>query len=381
RRLVQAVRPGDTVARLGGDEFAVLLDGHNRYLTPSVVAERIQELLRQPMLVDGHELFAPASIGLATGDNVDDAEALLRDADAARYIAKGKGKSQVEVFSPEMHTRMKHRLTLATELRRAVGAGELALRYQPIVELATSRIVGFEALVRWRHPDRGMVMPTEFIPLAENTGTIVALGRWVLIEACAAISSMHAATQPDRRPVTVTVNLSARQFQEPNLAADLASIAIEAGVQPSSIALELTETTLMDDVESALATMDALKAYGFRLALDDFGTGYSSLSYLKRLPLDILKIDKSFVSGMSTPQGEGMIQTILRLGDTFGLSTLAEGIETDEARVRLRDMHCTYGQGFLFAEPLRRKEAVALIADDAPLGEGVASGAEPSTAR
>ncbi|HEX4979012.1 MAG TPA: diguanylate cyclase, partial [Acidimicrobiales bacterium] len=238
RRLVQAVRPGDTVARLGGDEFAVLLDGH-RELAPDIVAARIQEALREPMLVDGHEIFAPASIGLATSEFDADAEALLRNADAAMYIAKGKGKSQTEVFRPEMHTHMKHRLTLATELRRAVSAGQLALRYQPIVDLKTCRVVGFEALVRWRHPERGLVMPGEFIPLAENTGTIVALGRWVFEEACAAMAGLHSVQHATEAKVYLTVNLSPRQFLDRNLVRDLVNIANAAGAAARNLTLEL----------------------------------------------------------------------------------------------------------------------------------------------
>ena len=375
RRLVQAVRPGDTVARLGGDEFAVLIDGNGEQITPEIVANRIQELLRQPMLVDGHELFAPASIGLATStdmaeDGEGDAEALLRDADAAMYIAKGKGKSQVELFRPEMHTRMKHRLTVATELRKAVSSGQLVLYYQPIVDLKTSRVVGFEALVRWRHPERGLIMPNDFIPLAENTGTIVALGRWVYAQACDTLTAFHDIQGSNEPRVTVTVNLSARQFVDQKLVSDLVRMAAEAKAKPSSITIELTETTLMDDVDNALATLESLKSQGFRLALDDFGTGYSSLAYLKRLPLDLLKIDKSFVSNLGSSQGEGMIQTILQLAETFELKTLAEGIEDEAQRARLRDMGCTYGQGFLFARPIRKKEALKLLAQQALNGAG-----------
>ena len=368
RRLVQAVRPGDTVARLGGDEFAVLLDGTVDSTSPEVVAQRIQESLRQPMLVDGHELFAPASIGLATSTGVDEAEQLLRNADAAMYIAKGKGKSQVEVYRPEMHNRMKNRLNLATELRRAVSANQFALRYQPIVDLKTSRIVGFEALVRWRHPDRGLVMPGEFIELAEDTGTIVPLGKWVFAEACRALASFHDVQAPTDLPVTVTVNLSARQFLDQRLVHDLGNLAREARATASSITLELTETMLMGDTDGAINTMLAMKSQGFRLALDDFGTGYSSLSYLRRLPLDVLKIDKSFVRAMGSAEGEGMIETILRMGDTFRLSTLAEGIEREDSLVRLRELGCTYGQGYLFAEPVRRKEAEALLVQQARQG-------------
>ena len=367
RRLVQAVRPGDTVARLGGDEFAVLLDCHGEHVAPEIVAARIQEQLRQPMFVNGHELFSPASIGLATSDSVVDAEALIRDADAAMYIAKGKGKAKIEVFRPEMHTQMKHRLTVATELRSAVSSGQLALRYQPIVDLRSSRIAGFEALVRWRHPERGLVMPDEFIPLAEETGTIVALGRWVFAEACRTLRVFH---ETAGEPLTVTVNLSARQFVDRTLVADLSGIAAEARVKASSITLELTESTLMDDVESAVKTLVALKQHGFRLALDDFGTGYSSLSYLKRLPLDVLKIDKSFVTSLGHPQGVGMIQTVLRLGETFELRTLAEGIEDEDTCRQLRELGCNYGQGYLFAKPLRRKDAVALLAAQARDGHG-----------
>jgi diguanylate cyclase (GGDEF)-like protein/PAS domain S-box-containing protein len=368
RRLVQAVRPGDTVARLGGDEFALLLDGAGDGVTPEIVAQRIQDALRQPMLIDGHEVFAPASIGLATSESVDDAEQLMRNADAAMYIAKGKGKSQVEVYRPEMHNRMKNRLTLASELRRAVSANQFSLRYQPLVDLKTSRIVGFEALVRWRHPERGLVMPSEFIELAENTGSIVPLGKWVFAEACRALAAFHETQGRTEPPVTVTVNLSPRQFSDKTLVDDLAALAAQAGVSPASITLELTETMLMEDTEGAINTMLALRRHGFRLALDDFGTGYSSLSYLKRLPLDVLKIDKSFVSGMGSAEGDGMIDTILRLGDTFGLRTLAEGIELDETLVRLRELGCTFGQGYLFAEPIRRAAAIAMLAEQAKFG-------------
>jgi diguanylate cyclase (GGDEF)-like protein/PAS domain S-box-containing protein len=368
RRLVQAVRPGDTVARLGGDEFAVLLDGPADDQAPELVANRIQELLREAMLVSGHELSAPASIGLATSDGTGDAESLLRDADAAMYIAKAKGKSQVEVFRPEMHTRMKHRLTVATELRKAISAGQLVLYYQPIVDVKTCRIVGFEALVRWRHPERGLVMPNDFIPLAESTGTIVPLGRWVVEEACNTLAMLHSLQPAGERKLTVTVNLSPRQFQDKNLVSDLVAATTAAGVPASSVTLELTEGTLMDDVESAIATLETLKKHGFRLALDDFGTGYSSLSYLKRLPFDLLKIDRSFVTSLHSPQGEGMIQTILQIGGTFELTTLAEGIEDEETRLRLRDLGCTYGQGYLFAKPVRRKEAQQLLFEQSTNG-------------
>ncbi len=358
RRLVQAVRPGDTVARLGGDEFAVLLDDARGDAAPDVVAARLRDLLRAPMLVNGHELFAPASVGVALADaTTGDADELLRNADVAMYMAKGKGKSQMATFHPDMHAEMRDRLTLATELRLAVSRGDFAMRYQPLVDLKTHRVVGFEALVRWRHRTRGLVAPAEFIPLAETTGTIVPLGRWVMQEAVAALAELQAQQVPGERPVSVTINLSGRQFQEPTLVEEISELVQSSGVEPWTVVLELTETVLMDDIENAIETMQALKAIGVRLALDDFGTGYSSLSYLRRFPLDVLKIDKSFVHALGTQEGPGLVRSVLRLGDTFHLATLAEGIELPEQHAMLKALGCTYGQGFLFARPLKQFEA------------------------
>ena len=362
RRLTQCVRPGDTVARLGGDEFAVLLDDASGDGAPDAVAARIQELLKLPLLVAGHELFANASVGVAMAEDgsLDDEE-LLRNADVAMYMAKGKGKSQSATFHPEMHVEMKDRITLANELRRAVSQEQFSLRYQPLVDLKTRRIVGMEALVRWQHPQRGLVSPMEFIPMAEATGTIVPLGRWIMRQAIGAIVDLQAVQSPGERPVSVTINLSARQFQEPNLVEEIESLVRDAGVEPWTVVLELTETMLMDDIDGAIETMERLKKLGVRLALDDFGTGYSSLSYLRRLPIDILKIDKSFVDSLSTVEGPGMVRSILRLGDTFRVATLAEGIETSEQLSQLRALGCTYGQGYLFAQPLRRSEIRGML--------------------
>ena len=362
RRLTQCVRPGDTVARLGGDEFAVLLDDASGDGAPDAVAARIQELLKLPLLVAGHELFANASVGVAMAEegSLDDEE-LLRNADVAMYMAKGKGKSQSATFHPEMHVEMRDRITLANELRRAVSQEQFSLRYQPLVDLKTRRIVGMEALVRWQHPQRGLVSPMEFIPMAEATGTIVPLGRWIMRQAIDAIVGLQAVQRPGERPVSVTINLSARQFQEPNLVEEIEALVRGAGVEPWTVVLELTETMLMDDIDGAIETMVQLKKLGVRLALDDFGTGYSSLSYLRRLPIDILKIDKSFVDSLSTLEGPGMVRSILRLGDTFRVATLAEGVETSEQLSQLRALGCTYGQGYLFAQPMRRAEIRGLL--------------------
>ena len=364
RRLLQCVRPGDTVARLGGDEFAVLLEADADDEAAQRVGDRILELIKTPLYVMGHEVFTPASIGIASLSSgpCHDADELVRNADVAMYIAKGRGKSQMARFAPEMHTEMRERLTLATELRRAVGRGEFSLRYQPVVDLKTSRVVGVEALVRWYHPTRGLVMPGEFIETAETTGVIVPLGRWVLAQALEDLARWQAMQRPGERPFYVTVNLSGRQFQEPNIVADLAAVIAESGVPAASVVLELTETVLMDDIEGGIERLRAMKSLGVQLALDDFGTGYSSLSYLRRFPIDILKIDRSFITALHTIEGPGMVRSILRLGDTFRLNTLAEGIEEPEQLSMLRALGCTYGQGFLFSAPVPRHQINDLVA-------------------
>ena len=367
RRLSQAVRPGDTVARLGGDEFAVLVDDAPHSVVETI-AGRIQELLRAPLLITGHEVFTPASIGVANADaRCSDADDLLRNADVAMYTAKGRGKNQRAWFEADMHSAMKTRLTLATELRRAVGEQQFEVRYQPLVDLRTERISGFEALVRWRHPERGILMPIDFIPVAESTGVIVPLGRWVLAEACSALAQWQGLQHPGDLPLSVTVNLSARQFQEPTLMDDVAQVLRDTGVNPACVVLELTETVLMDDVEEGIEILRRLKGLGVRLALDDFGTGYSSLSYLRRFPIDMLKIDRSFVSALDTDVGPGMVRSILRLGETFRLVTVAEGIEDSTQLQQLRALGCTYGQGFLFSEPKDRSKITEMIARDVNL--------------
>jgi diguanylate cyclase (GGDEF)-like protein/PAS domain S-box-containing protein len=361
RRLQQCVRPGDTVARLGGDEFAILIeeDGPDPELFLRV-AHRVQDALRSPVFVDGHEVFTPLSMGIAGGDNCKDADELVRNADVAMYMAKGRGKNQFALFEPEMHAAMRDRLTLATELRRAVGDEQFTLRYQPVVELATGRVTSAEALVRWNHPERGLVSPAEFIAVAESTGVIVPLGRWIMREACSAAARLQSEQNNGR--LAVAINLSARQFQDEALVEDVAAAVADAGLDPWSIILELTETMLMDDIEGAIDTLRALKALGVRLALDDFGTGYSSLSYLRRFPIDLLKIDQSFVAALTTEEGPGLVRSIIRLGETFKLATLAEGVEQPEQLAVLRRAGCTFAQGYLFSKPLKEEQLRAMLA-------------------
>ncbi|CAA9247825.1 MAG: diguanylate cyclase/phosphodiesterase (GGDEF & EAL domains) with PAS/PAC sensor(s) [uncultured Acidimicrobiales bacterium] len=372
RRLLGCVEPGDTVARLGGDEFAILLEaiepGH-----PAVVAEKIQEMLRLPMFVLGHEVFTPASVGVATTSHSKTADELLENADMAMYLAKGRGKGQVAMFVPEMHVELRNRLTVVTELRHAVARQEFSLRFQPLVDLKTRRLMGVEALLRWRHPRRGLLTPDAFIALAETSGIIVPLGRWIMAEAMRELAQWHAAHPRPDRALSITINLSARQFLDPGLLGDVAAALENTGVAPGSVVLELTETMLMHDIEETIDTLRALKRLGVRLALDDFGTGYSSLSYLRRFPIDILKIDRSFVTSLTTEEGPDVVRSILNLADTFKLTTVAEGIENSSQLAMLRALGCTYGQGYLFAKPLRSTQVEQLLADEMRRHERAAS--------
>jgi len=371
-RLLKATRGCDNVARLGGDEFAILLAGLAQEQDAVVVVERITAAMRPPVALRGREVLISASIGVAhveAGQGVDE---VLRNADLAMYRAKGAAKGGHEVFEPGMHTAVLERLELEADLRRAVEREELRLLYQPIVELASGRTIGVEALVRWQHPSRGLVSPAAFIPLAEETGIIVPIGRWVLAEACRQGAAWQGAAWPtDARPVTseipgiapltVSVNLSGQQLHDAALVADVAAALRDSGLPPSSLVLEITESVLMRDTEVTLATLGALKALGVRLAMDDFGTGYSSLSYLQRFPIDILKIDKAFVDGVARSGSDAAVaRTIIALGDTPALRTVAEGVETAAQREALGRLGCEFGQGYLFARPLPADEIVGL---------------------
>ena len=371
-RLLNATRGCDTVARLGGDEFAVLLENARGPADAHAVAGRIAEALRAPVALDaagpgaaGREARVGASIGIAFAEPGVDVDALLRNADAAMYQAKADGKGRHAVFDPSLVAAAAERLALEGDLVHALGRGEFALAYQPIVALDTGAPVGAEALLRWRHPARGLVSPARFVPLAEASGLIVEVGRWVLDEACRAAAAWPA--PPGGAPLHVTVNVSGRQLVHPDLPAHVAGALAAAGLPPDRLTLEITESVLMHDTAATLAVLRALKALGVRLAVDDFGTGYSSLRYLQQFPVDVLKIDKSFVDGVASagPQAghdAALARTIVTLGDLLGLRTVAEGVETPAQAERLRAMGCGYGQGYLFARPLDDAGVRGLVA-------------------
>jgi diguanylate cyclase (GGDEF)-like protein/PAS domain S-box-containing protein len=357
RRMLAATRGCDTVARLGGDEFAVLLEGMAEAEDAVRVAERILEAMRAPVHLEGKEVLVGTSIGIALAIDGEGVDELLRNADVALYQAKARGKHRHATFVPAMHAAALARLDLETDLHAALTREEFALAYQPIVELSTGRVTGAEALVRWTHPTRGAISPAEFIPLAESTGAIVALGRWVLRAACRQLATWdeESLAQGRRRsgaPLSVAVNLSTRQLQDPGLVDDVAAALTDYGLASRRLTLEITESAMMHDAEVALARLSALKALGVRLAVDDFGTGYSSLSYLRRFPVDVLKIDRSFVDGLSRTGETALVRAIVRLGDALGLKTVAEGIEHAEQLAQLRALGCGMGQGYYFARPM-----------------------------
>ncbi len=345
RRLESCRRAGDTVARLGGDEFTLLVEGISGEEEAILVAERVHRALAPPFLVEGHEVFAGASIGIALGGpETERVEHLLRDADTAMYRAKLRSTRHA-VFDSSMHQRAMAALRLENELRRALERGEMRVHYQPIVDLATGRAVGVEALVRWEHRERGLVAPGEFIALAEETGLVVPLGRWVLEESCRALAVL-----PEN--LTLSVNLSGRQLLQPEFGEQLAEMLQRCGLHPARLRLELTESLLIGNGAAAIEALDKLRATGVRLCIDDFGTGYSSLSYLHELPIDSLKIDRSFIGAMVEDERKiKIVQTILLLGKGLGIEVVAEGVETAQQADVLRRLGCERAQGYFFARP------------------------------
>jgi diguanylate cyclase (GGDEF)-like protein len=355
-RLKGCLRKAETAARLGGDEFAVLLQESRERDEGPRVAERMLAALRDPFMLHGNEVFITASIGIATGR--EEADDLLRNADVAMYRAKATGKDRHEVFEPGMHAAAVARLELEGDLQRALERDELILNYQPLVSLGTGGVLGVEALVRWRHPRRGLVPPMDFIPLAEETGLILPIGRWILTEACRQVASW----QRENPGLTLTVNISGLQLQSPGLDEDVRRALESSGVPPRTLVLEITETTLMHDSEASVGRLQALKALGVRLAIDDFGTGYSSLRYLHRFPIDLLKIPKPFVDGLADEDDEGvLVRSIIALSRNLGLATVAEGIEHPLQAARLLELGCALGQGFHFFRPLEADAVGALL--------------------
>lgn len=364
RRLSSCVRPGDTIARLGGDEFVVLLEGIQDSKDVTAIADRIQRELTQPFNLDGHEIYTSASIGIAFNTTeYDSAANLIRDADTAMYRAKAQGKSRYEIFDRGMHVRAVALLNLETDLRRAIDRKELLIHYQPIVSLKSCRVVGFEALLRWHHPERGMVSPAEFIPIAEETGLIVPIGLWVLEEACAQMRSWQAQF-PDSFPLTMSVNLSGKQFT-PQLIEQIHTVLRQTHLEAQFLRLEITESVLMENTDSATLMLSELQALGIRLSMDDFGTGYSSLSYLHRFPVDTLKIDRSFINKIDR-DGEqlAIVRTIMTLAWNLGMDVIAEGVETLTQLAQLRSLKCEYGQGYFFSKPLDSQAAELLISKE-----------------
>lgn len=351
QRVVKSTRSSDTVARLGGDEFAILLE---RIPTPAEakrVAQALIDALAPPFLLNAMEVRVAASIGIAFSTSAISAEALLGNADIAMYHAKAAGKNRFALFEPQMQDVLHERLRLEADIGRALAENEFFLEYQPIVDLGTRSLLGVEALVRWRHPQAGVLMPNQFIPVAEDCGQIVKLGRWVLMEACRALCAWRGKISGGTG-LRVAVNISGRHLQHGELLQDVAHALNTSGLEPSNLVIELTESTIMYNTDANLERLQKLKALGVRLAIDDFGTGYSSLSYLHRFPIDILKIDRSFVSRLTNSEnGPELARAVITLGDTLGLDTVAEGIELEPQVISLLELGCVAGQGFLFAKP------------------------------
>ncbi len=359
-RLTRLVRGRDTVARLGGDEFAVLLDGVSSEEIAMRIADRIVAAMREPVEIAGRQIALSVSVGMAFAQQRKSAEQLLSEADVAMYEAKARGKSRWETFEASMQSKTLERLDLANAFRGSLENNEFHLQYQPQYSVADGGLEGFEALLRWQHPTRGLVPPARFIPLAEETGFVIPLGRWVLERSCQMAASW-AGTAPH---LTIAVNLSGRQLEDPNLADDVRTTLALTGLAPERLVLEVTESSLLADSEDTVATIAGLKDIGVNIALDDFGTGYSSLSYLRRLPLDVLKIDKSFVDplGVGGSQEAALVATIIDFASVLGLRTVAEGVEEESQLEALRGLGCTSVQGFLLSRPVDAGVVAALVA-------------------
>ena len=364
RRLEACLRAADTVARLGGDEFVILLEDIQGMDDATYVAVRIQDGLAPPFSLDGRQTYISASIGIVLSTmGYDRPEDILRDADIAMYRAKVLGRARYEVFDTTMRDLAVARLGLETDLRRAVEQQEFRLYYQPIVLLETGAVVGFEALVRWQHPERGLVLPPEFIPVAEETGLIIPIGQWVLREACHQLREWQSQFPMDP-PLTISVNFSAKQFAQADLIEQVSRVLQETGIEPGSLRLEITESVIVEEAATATTTLAQLRTLGVEVQIDDFGMGYSALSYLHRLPIDTLKVDRTFVAKMGADgDGSEIVRTVLALARDMGMSVIAEGVEAEYQLAKLKELRCEYAQGHLFAKPTDGKTAGALITE------------------
>jgi diguanylate cyclase (GGDEF)-like protein len=370
QRLGTCLRTGDTVARLGGDEFAILLDDVKDAGDATRVADRIETELASPFMLEGHEVFTSASIGIALSTpSYARPEEVLRDADTAMYRAKSGGRSRYEVFDREMHAQAVEQLTMETDLRRAIERKEFELHYQPIINLATGELDGFEALLRWQHPTNGTVMPLDFIPLAEETGLIVVIGQWAIRTACTQMMDWLS-RYPQYGHLTMSINLSSRQFAQPDLIEQIDRILTETGCPPQNLKLEITESTVMRDAAQASEMLQLLQSRGISLCIDDFGTGYSSLSYLQKFPVNTLKIDRSFINQLDDDTScVDLIETIVALSRVLGMSAVAEGIETPEQLELVRRLGSHLAQGFYFSIPVVHQKAEDLISGVTSLPE------------
>jgi len=377
-RLRNHLRPGDVVARFGGDEFGVLVDRLADEEEAAAIGERVTTAFAEPFALDGVEHFISASVGIAvarpSGRDRIDAELLIRDADAAMYRAKERGRARFEQFDADMRARATRRLEVERELRHAVERHELELRYQPVISLSSGEITGLEALVRWQHPERGLLDPGEFVSIAEDSGLIEPIGRWVQEEACRQILGWHA-ERPDSRPLDIAVNLSARQVAHRELPAAISEVLARTGLDPVNLRLEITESVLVDESATVIATLEALSELGVRLVLDDFGTGYSSLAYLNRYPFDALKIDRSFVDALGIEQERtAIVEAIIGMARALSLDVIGEGVENEVQLSELRRLGCDYAQGHLFSRPLPPEKVSALLREGAPGYSGMLPG-------
>jgi diguanylate cyclase (GGDEF)-like protein/PAS domain S-box-containing protein len=367
RRLQSLVRSEDTVARLGGDEFVILIDDVSALEEPKRLAERVGEVLRPRFELSDSDYAVTASVGVAIGSGTEvDVHDLVRDADTAMYVAKTGGKDSVRVFAPSMHERAHERFRLQVDLRQALERSELLLFYQPIFDMLDGRLKGFEALVRWSHPTRGLVAPERFIPLAEENGLIVPLGRWVFQEALGQLGAWDSRHE-GARALSMSMNVSTVQLRSPSLIADVRGALEHSGVAPSRVVLEITEGSLANETERVIEVLEELRALGVRIAIDDFGTGYASLSHLQRLPVDILKVDKSFVAALSDEdKSRELLEAIMGVGRALSLAVIAEGIEAQSQMNTLHEMGCEMAQGFLVGRPTPAELAESLFAADMP---------------